>query len=175
KPQNLLFQNATVWTGEEQGILENTDVLVKNGKITAIGTNLNPGGAQIIDATGKHLTAGIIDEHSHIAASAINEAGHNSSAEVNMEDVVDPYDIGIYRNLAGGVTTMQLLHGSANTIGGQSAIIKMKWGQTADDMINDNSPKFIKFALGENVKQANWDSQSRFPQTRMGVEQVFVD
>src|SRR5690606_24643219 len=110
-----------------------------------------------------------------IAASAINEAGHNSSAEVSMEDVVDPDDINIYRNLGGGVTTMQLLHGSANPIGGRSAILKMKWGRSADEMILDNSPKFIKFALGENVKQANWDSNSRFPQTRMGVEQVFID
>lgn len=173
--EDILFKNATVWTGEEAGILENTDVLLKNGKIAAVGKDLSARGARVIDATGKHLTAGIIDEHSHIAASAINEAGHNSSAEVRMEDVVDPDDINIYRNLGGGVTTMQLLHGSANPIGGQSAILKMKWGRSADEMIIDNSPKFIKFALGENVKQANWDSNSRFPQTRMGVEQVFID
>ena len=175
KQEDILFKNATVWTGEEAGILENTDVLLKNGKIAAIGKDLSARGVRVIDATGKHLTAGIIDEHSHIAASAINEAGHNSSAEVRMEDVVDPDDINIYRNLGGGVTTMQLLHGSANPIGGQSAILKMKWGRSADEMILDNSPKFIKFALVENVKQANWDSNSRFPQTRMGVEQVFVD
>ncbi|HET8753645.1 MAG TPA: amidohydrolase family protein [Salinimicrobium sp.] len=173
--EDLLFRNATVWTNEEAGIVENTDVLVKDGKIAAIGKDLNARGARIIDATGKHLTTGIIDEHSHNAASAINEAGHNSSAEVRMEDVVDPNDINIYRNLAGGVTTMQLLHGSANPIGGQSAILKMKWGHSPEELIIDNSPKFIKFALGENVKQANWDSRSRFPQTRMGVEQVFVD
>lgn len=173
--EDLLFRNATVWTGEDVGILENTDVLLKDGKIAAIGKDLNARGAKVIDATGKHLTAGIIDEHSHIAASAINEAGHNSSAEVNMQDVIDPNDINIYRNLGGGVTTMQLLHGSANPIGGQSAILKMKWGRSADEMLLNDSPKFIKFALGENVKQANWDSYSRFPQTRMGVEQVFVD
>ncbi|NJW51618.1 amidohydrolase family protein [Salinimicrobium oceani] len=175
KQQDLLFKNATVWTNEEQGILENADVLVRNGKIAQVGKDLNARGATVIDATGKHLTSGIIDEHSHLAASAINEAGHNSSAEVRMEDVVDPDDIGVYRNLAGGVTAMQLLHGSANPIGGQSAILKMKWGATPDEMLLDNSPKFIKFALGENVKQANWSSNSRFPQTRMGVEQVFVD
>ena len=175
KQQDILFRNATVWTNEAEGILENADVLVKNGKIAAVGSNLRARGATVIDATGKHLTTGIVDEHSHIAASGVNEAGHNSSAEVKMEDVVDPDDIGIYRNLAGGVTTMQLLHGSANPIGGQSAILKMKWGGTPEDLILDNSPKFIKFALGENVKQANWDSNSRFPQTRMGVEQVFVD
>ena len=175
KQQDILFKNATVWTNEAEGIMENTDVLVKNGKISKVGKDLNARGATMIDATGKHLTTGIIDEHSHLAASAVNEAGHNSSAEVRMEDVVDPDDIGIYRNLAGGVTTMQLLHGSANPIGGQSAILKMKWGQDPEEMLLDNSPKFIKFALGENVKQANWSSNSRFPQTRMGVEQVFVD
>lgn len=173
--QDILFKNATVWTNEAAGILKNTDVLVKDGKIAAIGQDLNARGAKVIDATGKHLTTGIIDEHSHIAASAINEAGHNSSAEVNMGDVIDPNDINIYRNLAGGVTTVQLLHGSANPIGGQSAILKLKWGESAENMRMDNAPKFIKFALGENVKQSNWDNGSRFPQTRMGVEQVFVD
>ena len=171
--EDILFKNATVWTGEDTGNLVNTDVLVKDGKIAKIGTDLRAGRATVIDATGKHLTAGIIDEHSHLAAVAINEAGHNSSAEVKMEDVVDPEDVDIYRNLAGGVTTIQLLHGSANPIGGQSAILKLKWGESAQNMIYDNSPKFIKFALGENVKQSNWQSFNRFPQTRMGVEQVF--
>ena len=174
KQENVLFKNATVWTSEEEGVLENTDVLVKNGEIVKIGEGLGAGGAKVIDATGKHLTAGIVDEHSHIAASSINEAGHNSSAEVQMEDVVDPTDINIYRNLAGGVTTIQLLHGSANPIGGRSAILKLKWGESAEDMIFEQAPPFIKFALGENVKQANW-SGGRFPQTRMGVEQVFTD
>ncbi|MAT90499.1 MAG: amidohydrolase [Flavobacteriaceae bacterium] len=175
RQQNVLFRNATVWTSEDAGVLEETDVLVKNGKIAAIGKNLGAGGATVIDATGKHLTAGIIDEHSHIAALAINEAGHNSSAEVTIEDVVDPEDINIYRNLAGGVTSIQILHGSANPIGGRSAIIKLKWSEDADAMIYDNTPKFIKFALGENVKQSNWQSYSRFPQTRMGVEQVYMN
>jgi len=174
KQENILFKNATVWTSEDEGVLENTDVLVKNGEIIRVGQDLNAGGAQVIDATGKHLTAGIIDEHSHLAASDINEAGHNSSAEVSMEDVIDPTDIGIYRDLAGGVTTIQLLHGSANPIGGRSAILKMKWGESADDLIFKQAPPFIKFALGENVKQSNW-SGNRFPQTRMGVEQVFID
>lgn len=175
KPENILFKNATVWTSEDAGILKETDVLVKDGKIAKIGKNLRGGNAQVIDATGKHLTAGIIDEHSHIAALAINEAGQNSSAEVKMTDVVDPEDIGIYYALAGGVTSLQLLHGSANPIGGQSAILKLKWGESAENMIYDNAPKFIKFALGENVKQSNWESHSRFPQTRMGVEQVFTN
>jgi imidazolonepropionase-like amidohydrolase len=175
KAQDFLFKNATVWTGESAGVLEEADVLVKNGKISKVGKNLNAGGAVVIDATGKHLTAGIIDEHSHIAALAINEGGHNSSAEVSIEDVVDPEDVDIYRNLAGGVTSIQILHGSANPIGGQSAIIKLKWGESADQLIYSNSPKFIKFALGENVKQSNWESYNRFPQTRMGVEQLYVN
>ncbi|MGJ8667018.1 MAG: amidohydrolase family protein [Patiriisocius sp.] len=173
--QDMLFKNATVWTSENEGVLEQTDVLIKNGKISKIGKNLSAGGAKVIDATGKHLTAGVIDEHSHIAALSINEGGQNSSAEVTIEDVVDPEDINIYRNLAGGVTSIQILHGSANPIGGRSAIIKLKWGEDADGLIYDDSPKFIKFALGENVKQSNWESYSRFPQTRMGVEQLFVN
>lgn len=177
KSQDMLFKNATVWTSEANGILENTDVLIKNGKISKIGKNISDGNAQVIDATGKHLTAGIIDEHSHLALSSVNEGGHNSSAEVKMEDVVDPDDIGVYRALAGGVTSAQLLHGSANPIGGRSAIVKFKWGEVADNMIYKNSPKFIKFALGENVKQSNWGNTEtvRFPQTRMGVEQVYTD
>lgn len=175
KQETILFKNATVWTSEDAGVLENTDVLIKNGKIAKIGADLNAGGAKVIDATGKHLTAGIIDEHSHIAALAVNEGGQNSSAEVTMEDVVDPEHMGIYRSLAGGVTSLQLLHGSANPIGGRSAILKLKWGEEADGLIYDSSPKFIKFALGENVKQSNWQSFSRFPQTRMGVEQVFMN
>ncbi|MEK9614343.1 MAG: amidohydrolase family protein [Flavobacteriaceae bacterium] len=175
KAQKTLFKNATVWTNEADGIIENADVLVVGGKIASVGTNLDAQGAQIIDATGKHLTSGIVDEHSHLAASSINEGGHNSSAEVTIEDVIEPDDIGLYRDLAGGVTTIQILHGSANPIGGRSAIIKLKWGETIDNLIIKNADPFIKFALGENVKQSNWSSYSRFPQTRMGVEQVFVD
>ncbi|MBH11811.1 MAG: amidohydrolase [Leeuwenhoekiella sp.] len=172
--ETILFKNATVWTNEEDGILEETDVLVKNGKIDKIGKDLSAGGAKVIDATGKHLTSGIVDEHSHIAAFSINESGQNSSAEVRMRDAVNPDDLDIYRDLAGGVTTIQLLHGSANPIGGQSAVMKLKWGSSIDEMVLENT-KFIKFALGENVKQSNWGSYSRFPQTRMGVQQMFTD
>ena len=177
KQETMLFKNATVWTNEAEGILKNTDVLIKNGKIEAIGKDLKARGAKVIDATGKHLTAGVIDEHSHIAASSINESGHNSTAEVSIEEAIDADDVNIYRNLAGGVTSIQILHGSANPIGGRSAIIKLKWGESAENLIYKNSPKFIKFALGENVKQSNWgeDETVRFPQSRMGVEQVFVD
>ena len=176
--ETILFKNATVWTNEKEGILEETDVLVKNGKIASIGKKISDASATVVDAKGKHLTSGIIDEHSHIAISnGVNEGGHNSSAEVTIQDVVNSEDINIYRDLAGGVTTSQLLHGSANPIGGRSAIVKWKWGASAEEMLYKDQPGFIKFALGENVKQANWGitNPTRFPQTRMGVEQVFTD
>jgi len=173
--ETILIKNTTVWTSEDAGILKNTDVLLKDGKIAAIGNDLKSRNATLIDGTGKHLTAGIVDEHSHIATSAVNEGAQNSSAEVTIEDVIDPNDINIYRNLSGGTTTSQILHGSANPIGGRSAIIKLKWGENAENMIYDNSPKFIKFALGENVKQSRYENGTRFPQTRMGVEQLFID
>jgi len=175
KTETILIKNTTVWTSEDTGILENTDVLLKDGKIAKIGKNLSTKGVVEIDGTGKHLTAGIIDEHSHIATSAVNEGAHNSSAEVTIEDVVDPTDINIYRNISGGTTTAQILHGSANPIGGRSAILKLKWGENAENMMYNNSPKFIKFALGENVKQSRSTNGTRFPQSRMGVEQVFID
>ena len=170
-----MYKNVTIWTNEKEGIIQNTDLLVKDGKISLIGKDLDVKNVKIIDGAGKHLTSGIIDEHSHIAASSINEGGQNSSAEVTIEDVIDPDDINIYRNLSGGVTTIQILHGSANPIGGRSAIIKLKWGSSIDEMLYPNSSSFIKFALGENVKQSNWGSFSRFPQTRMGVEQLYID
>ncbi|SEP57421.1 amidohydrolase family protein [Flavobacterium urocaniciphilum] len=177
KQETILFKNATVWTGEKDGILKETDVLIENGKIVKIGKNL-PQKGKVIDATGKHLTAGIIDEHSHIAISnGVNESGQNSSAEVTIEDVVNSEDINIYRNLAGGVTSANLLHGSANPIGGRAAFIKLKWGYNPDEMLVPSAPKYIKFALGENVKQSNWgdNERLRFPQSRMGVEQVYED
>ncbi len=176
--KTMLFKNATVWTNEKQGILENTDVLVSNGKIIQVGKNLSAGNAQVIDAKGKHLTTGIIDEHSHIAISnGVNEGGQAVSAEVTIEDVVNPDDVNIYRQLAGGVTSAQLLHGSANPIGGRSAIIKLKYGFGPEQMKIAGADKFIKFALGENVKQSNWGDFNtvRFPQTRMGVEQTMKD
>ena len=177
RQETVLFKNATVWTNESDGILKNTDVLVKNGKIAKVGQSLSSSDAKVIDATDKHITAGIIDEHSHIATTSVNEAGHNSTAEVTIEDVVDADDVDIYRNLAGGVTTIQVLHGSANPIGGRSALLKLKWGESADELLYKDRPKFIKFALGENVKQSNWGDNNtiRFPQTRMGVEQVYMD
>jgi imidazolonepropionase-like amidohydrolase len=177
--KSYLIKNATVWTCEKEGILEQTDVLLENGKISKLGKGLSGGKETIvIQGEGLHVTPGIIDEHSHIALSkGVNEAAESSTAEVRMGDVVNADDINIYRQLAGGVTTAQLLHGSANAIGGQSAIIKLKWGRTAPEMLFPNAPGFIKFALGENVKQSNWgDNYSiRYPQTRMGVEQFYYD
>lgn len=177
KQETTLIKNATVWTNEKDGILTNTDVLLKNGKITAVGKNLSDANARVIDGTGKHVTSGIIDEHSHIAISrGVNEGSHASSAEVSIGDVVNSEDINIYRQLAGGVTVAQLLHGSANPIGGQSQIIKLRWGFAPEKMKLENAPRFIKFALGENVKRSNWEQPyERYPQTRMGVEQVYVD
>ncbi|WP_031525515.1 amidohydrolase family protein [Dyadobacter crusticola] len=177
KAETVLIKNATVWTNEKEGILQNSDVIVQNGKITKVGKALSaPSGAKTIDGAGKHLTSGIIDEHSHIALFTINEGGQTSSAEVRMSDVINPDDVNIYRQLAGGVTASQLLHGSANSIGGQSAMIKLKWGASQSEMLLPDV-KTIKFALGENVKQSNWGdvARVRFPQTRMGVEQVYFD
>lgn len=177
KSENVLIKNATVWTNEKEGVLTGTDVLVQDGKIAKVGKGLSaPAGVKVIDGTGKHLTTGIIDEHSHIALLTINEGGQTSSAEVRMSDVVNSEDINIYRQLAGGVTTSQLLHGSANSIGGQSAIVKLKWGESPEGLLLKGADGFIKFALGENVKQSNNPSAGvRFPQSRMGVEQVYMD
>lgn len=172
--KTYLIKNATVWTNEADGVIENADVLLRNGKIAQVGKNLSVSGATEIDGTGKHLTAGVIDEHTHIGASAINDVATNSSM-VRIGDVVDSEDDDIYRALAGGVTAAQILHGSANPVGGQSALIKMRWGTSPEEMKIKNAPGFIKFALGENVKRSRSTSSIRFPQTRMGVEQVFVD
>lgn len=176
--RTYLIQNATVWTNEAEGRLSNTDVWVENGKISALGQALAPPPeAVIIDGKDRHLTSGIIDEHAHIALFAVNEWAHAVSAEVRMKDVINPRDINIYRQLAGGVTAVQLLHGSANPIGGQSALIKLRWGQPAEGLLIKDADPFIKFALGENVKRSNAPSawNKRYPQTRMGVEQVIWD
>lgn len=176
----VLIKHVTVWTNEAEGVLKNQDVYVTEGKIVRIADDINAttlSFAKVIDGTGKHLTAGIIDEHSHIALNSVNEGTQASSAEVRMGDVINPEDINIYRQLSGGVTTSQLLHGSSNPIGGQSAIVKLRWGKSAEEMKFANADGFIKFALGENVKQSNWGDVNtiRFPQSRMGVEQVYYD
>jgi imidazolonepropionase-like amidohydrolase len=178
--KTYVLRRATLWTNESQGIVKEGTVMIKDGKIDFVGTgNYSiPADAIEVDCKGLHITTGIIDEHSHIAISkGVNEGGQAVSAEVSIGDVVRADDINIYRQLTGGVTTSHLLHGSANPIGGQSALIKLKWGSSPEEMLIDNAPKFIKFALGENVKQSNWGDYNRvrFPQTRMGVEQVFYD
>lgn len=177
----ILIKDATVWTNENDSVLKEYDVYIVDGKIVRIAPNIDASSlafAKVIDARGMHLTPGIIDEHSHIALTAgVNEGSQASSAEVRMGDVINPDDINIYRQLSGGVTTSQLLHGSANPIGGQSVLIKLRWGHSAEDMKYEKADGFIKFALGENVKQSNWgDLQTiRFPQSRMGVEQLYKD
>ena len=177
--ENVLFKNATVWTNESDGNLEGTDVVISNGKITAIGKGLKaPEGGKVIDATGMHLTSGIIDEHSHTTISGGgNESGQAISAEVSIGDIINSETINIYRQLAGGVTCAQILHGSANPIGGQSGLIKFRWGLPPEQLKIQGADGFIKFALGENVKQSNWGDRNtvRYPQSRMGVEQVYYD
>lgn len=173
--KDILIKNATVWTSEKEGVLKNTDVLVKNGKIAAIGQNLKAGAAIVIDGTNMHLTPGIIDEHSHIATQSINEGGESVTSEVRIGDNLNPDDINIYRQLSGGVTTSHILHGSANAIGGQTQLIKLRWGATDTALKFQGADPFIKFALGENVKRTTSRNNNRFPNTRMGVEEVLMD
>jgi len=179
QPENILVKGGFVWTSGPQGNLENTDILYTKGKVAKIGKNISvPKGSVVIDAAGKHVTAGLIDCHSHTAISdGVNEAGQAISAEVRIGDVVNANDAAIYRELAGGLTVAHLLHGSANPIGGQNQVVKLRWGMLADDMKFEGAPKSIKFALGENVKQSNWGDRftTRYPQTRMGVEQIIRD
>lgn len=176
RPAVLLVRNATVWTQGPAGKLEKADLLVRDGKVAAVGANLAaPAGAQVIDAAGKHLTPGLIDAHSHIAITrGVNEFSHSVTAEVRVADVLDPTDIDIYRQLAGGLTSSNLMHGSANTIGGQTQTIKLRWGGGPEDLVFEGAKPGIKFALGENVKRAG-QGGSRYPGTRMGVEQVLRD
>ncbi|MBC7382224.1 MAG: amidohydrolase family protein [Bacteroidia bacterium] len=175
--ESILFKNATVWTNETPHVLIETDVLVNKGKIVNIGKSLPAKDAKVIDATGKYLTNGIIDEHSHIGIyRGVNECTQAITAEVRIGDVVNSEDINIYRQLSGGVIACQQLHGSCNPVGGQSSIIKLRWGMPPEAMKIANADGFIKFALGENVKQSNWGMETdRYPQTRMGVEQVYYD
>ena len=176
KQETILIKNATVWTNEKDGVLQNTDILLKNGKIAAIGKNLTDASAKTIDGTDKHVSPGIIDEHSHIAAASINEGGQSVTSEVRIADNLNPDDVNIYRQLSGGVTTSHILHGSANVIGGQTQLIKLRWGANDDDLKFRNWDGQIKFALGENVKRSSFTAgNNRYPDTRMGVEQVLVD
>ncbi len=173
---SVLIKNVTAWITGKAAPEANVDVLIENGRIKAIGAALKaPANAQVIDGTGRHLTPGIVDAHSHIAASGnVNEGSHAVTSEVRVGDIIDPTDINIYRELAGGTTTSQVLHGSANPIGGQAQIIKHRWGVGAQALKFAGVIPTIKFALGENPKQSNWGDANvtRYPQSRMGVEAV---
>lgn len=158
-----------------QGVIKSGAILVRNGKIAAIGPNLTPpAGIPVIDATGKFVTPGIVDAHSHIALDSVNEGADSITAEVRMKDVLNPQSVSLYRGLSNGVTASLLLHGSANPIGGQSVVVKMKWRHPATDLPVPDAPRMIKFALGENVTRAGFQGDTvRFPATRLGVEATY--
>ena len=178
-PKSVLIQNATVWTCGPQGILSNANVLIVGGKVQNVGF-FKPqlsSDTLVIDATGKHITPGLIDCHSHTAIlGGVNEGSLPSTAMVRIADVVNSETENLYQQLAGGLTMANLLHGSANPIGGQNSVIKLRFGAGPEGLKFTNAPAGIKFALGENVKQSNWtERQSRFPQTRMGVPTFYVN
>lgn len=181
QPEWVLVRNATVWTSGAAGTLTNADLLVRAGKIHEVGRNLAaPAGTVVIDATGRHVTPGLIDCHSHIAIQrGVNESGSSVTVEVRVADVIDPTDINIYRQLAGGVTTSHLLHGSANAMGGQNAVIKLRWGSSAADLLVAGAQPGVKFALGENPVRANGGGganvRTRYPISRMGVRETMLD
>lgn len=179
-----LIRNATVLT-VTKGTLQNTDLLLQGGKIARIGQNLQaPAGAAVVDATGKFVMPGIIDPHSHMMSDAINEGSLSVTSMVRIADVLNPTAINVYRALAGGVTTINILHGSANTIGGQNATVKLKYGREASQMVFPGALPGIKFALGENVTRKNRSTvvipgqgaaPARYPTSRMGQEEVLRD
>jgi imidazolonepropionase-like amidohydrolase len=178
-PSETLIKNATVLT-ITRGVLANTDVLIRNGKIAAVGKGLNaPANAHVIDATGKYVMPGIIDCHSHSMLDTINEGTLAVTSMVRTRDVINPTDVDLYRELAGGVTTLNLLHGSANPIGGLNTVVKIKYGRPAEEFIFPGAMPGIKFALGENVKRSSTPNQPgvtrRYPNTRMGVEETIRD
>ena len=172
QPATVLVRNATVWTQGPQGRLENADLLVQRGKVLRVGTNLSaPAGAVIIDGTGKHVTPGLIDPHTHTGVSAVNESGFAIVPEVQMGDVLTHNNIWMYRQLAGGLTMQMVKHGSANPIGGENVFVKNRWGALPEDYKLENAPRTVKFALGENPKR----SPNRYPNTRMGVQEIIRD
>ena len=175
QPEVLVVRDATVWTSGPQGRVEGADLLIRRGEIAAVGVDLEaPPGAVEIDASGKHVTPGLIDAHSHTAIDGgVNEGTNIVTAEVRIADVVAPDSISIYRQLAGGLTVANMMHGSANAIGGQNGVIKLRWGAPPDQLLMTEARPGIKFALGENPKQSNFNrDERRYPQTRMGVEQA---
>jgi imidazolonepropionase-like amidohydrolase len=172
----ILIQNATILT-VSHGAIEHGSILIRDGKIAEVGAAIKaPQGAQVIDAAGQFVTPGIIDCHSHIAIEGgVNEGSISVSSIANIRDVLEPEDIDIYRDLAGGVTTANILHGSANAIGGQTVVIKLRWGQPASKLPFEGAMLGIKFALGENPKRSNFGARgpsARYPATRMGVEET---
>jgi len=173
---SVLIQGGTVLT-ITNGVLEDTDILVEDGVIAEIGPDLSaPRGVETIDASGQYVMPGIIDAHSHIAISSVNEASNPVTAEVGVGDVLDPYDIGLYRALAGGVTTSHVMHGSANPIGGQNETIKHRYGVTNPNALRfDGAPRTIKFALGENPTRVHGQGNGKQPITRMGVAMVILE
>ena len=174
-PAAVVVRNATIWTCGGAGILTDADLVVVGGKISAIGRGLvAPGNAVVVDGRDKHVTPGLIDCHSHSdVVGGVNDFINSCSAEVRIGDVVNSASIAIYRELAGGLTISNLLHGSANAIGGQNAVIKLRWGASPEALKLEGAPPGIKFALGENPKRANWSAGApRYPTTRLGVEQV---
>jgi len=179
QPKRLLLRGATLWTSGPNGVVENGDLLIAEGKVLYAGPRKDHGDVKTVDVSGKHITPGIIDCHSHTGISkGVNDSGQAVTAEVRIGDVTNPDHISWYRQLANGVTTVNSLHGSANPIGGQSQTNKVRWGVAhPDDMHFDGAKPGIKFALGENVKQSNWgdDYKTRYPQTRMGVEAIMRD
>ena len=175
---NVVFiRNATILT-VTHGTIEHGSILIRDGKLAAVGADVKaPDGATVIDATGQFVIPGIIDCHSHIAVDGgVNEGGPAVSSMVNIGDVLNPADIEIYRDLAGGVTTANILHGSANPIGGQTVVIKLRWGKQANQLLFEGALPGIKFALGENPKHSNFGppagTPARYPATRLGVEEV---
>lgn len=175
----ILIRDATVLTAA-RGTLANTDILIQNGKIARIGQNLKASAnANIIDASGKFVSPGIIDCHSHSMLDAINEFSYSVTSMTTVKDALNPTDITIYRALAGGVTAGNLLHGSANAIGGQNTVVKFKWGKPVEDFVITDAPAGIKFALGENPKRTHVQvapgQTPRYPRTRMGVMEVIRD
>lgn len=179
QPAHVFIRGATIWTSGPQGVLENADLLIEKGKVLKVGRGLSaPSDALVIDGAGRHVTAGLIDCHSHTAAAgSVNETGKTMTPEVRISDVIDCDDVSLYRELAGGLTVANVLHGSANPIGGQSQVIKLRWGMLPDEMKFEGATPGIKFALGENVKQggSGRGGGGRYPQTRQGVEQIIRD
>ena len=171
---DILIKNATILTASK-GTLEATDILIQKGKIARIGKGLTSSG-RTIDATGKFVSPGIIDAHSHSMADAINEGTYSVTSMTRLRDVLNPNDISVYRALAGGVTAINILHGSANSIGGQSAVVKLKWGKQVEDFLIPDARPGIKFAMGENPKRQNpGGGRQRYPRTRMGVIETMRD